>query len=293
MPKHNPAPWFHSLTDDPKDCRNVVPLDGFHATPVHAAIPSIAQDLTSVRTTPAFSWISPNNCSDAHDATCKGDNLTGDPNNHQGGLFAADVFLEKYIPMIMQSPAFQQDGMIQVIFDEAFPPYKMYGNSIADADLPADDALGTDSKTGQSVQAEANTAQSVVACCNELPGPNTTQPGDQAFNHDTTPGGGITGAVFISRFITPGSVSDQPYNHYSWLRSTEDLFGIHSGGLDGKGHLAFAGMDGLRPFGPDVYSNASGRALRAAPSGSSIYPATASITEAPPAKIVRQSVPVG
>ena len=183
--------------------------------------------------------------------------------------------------------------MIQVIFDEAFPPYKMYGNSIADADLPADDALGTDSKTGQSVQAEANTAQSVVACCNELPGPNTTQPGDQAFNQDTTPGGGITGAVFISRFITPGSVSDQPYNHYSWPRSTEDLFGIHSGGLDGKGHLAFAGMDGLRPFGPDVYSNASGRALRAAPSGSSIYPATASITEAPQAKIVRQSVPVG
>ncbi len=99
--------------------------------------------------------------------------------------------------------------------------------------------------------------------------------------------------MFISRFIRPGSISDQPYNHYSWLRSMEDLFGIHSGGLDGKGHLAFAGMDGLRPFGPDIYNNASGRALRAAPSGSSIYPATASIDEAPQAKIVRQSVPVG
>jgi hypothetical protein len=72
------------------------------------------------------------------------------------------VFLEKYIPMIMQSPAFQKDGMIQVIFDEAFPPYKMYGNSIADADFAADDAFGTDGKTGQPVQAEANTAQSVV-----------------------------------------------------------------------------------------------------------------------------------
>ena len=94
------------------------------------------------------------------------------------------------------------------------------------------------------MQAEANTAQSVVACCNELPGPNTTQPGDQAFNQDTTPGGGITGAVFISRFITPGSVSDQPYNHYSWLRSMEDLFGITTGGTDGKGHLGYAGGDG-------------------------------------------------
>ena len=49
VPKHNPAPWFHSLTDDPKDCRNVVPLDGFHATPGHAAIPSIAQDQQYVR----------------------------------------------------------------------------------------------------------------------------------------------------------------------------------------------------------------------------------------------------
>ncbi|MEP6651612.1 MAG: alkaline phosphatase family protein, partial [Lapillicoccus sp.] len=245
VPKHNPAPWFHSLTDDAKDCKNVVPLDGFAATPGHAAIPSITQDLRSVRTTPAFSWISPNNCSDAHDATCKGDNLTGDPNNHQGGLFAADVFLKKYIPMIMQSPAFQKDGMIQVIFDEAFPPYKMYGNSIADLNYAGDAALGTDSADGNSVQAEANTAQSVVACCNELPGPNTTQPGDQAFNQDTTPGRGITGAVVISRFVKPGSISDQPYNHYSWLRSTEDIFGITKGGLDGKGHLGFAGMDGL------------------------------------------------
>jgi hypothetical protein len=292
VPKHNPAPWFRSLIDDPKDCANVVPLDGFQATAGHPAIPSIARDLKSVRTTPAMSWISPNNCSDAHDATCKGDNLTGDPNNHQGGLFAADVFLKKYIPMIMQSPAFQKDGMIQVIFDEAFPPYKMYGNSIADLNYAGDAALGTDSATGQPVQAEANTAQSVVACCNELPGPNTTQPGDLAFNQDTTPGGGITGAVVISRFVRPGSVSDQPYNHYSWLRSMEDLFGIHNGGLDGQGHLAYAGADGLRPFGPDVYNNASGRALRPSASGSSVYPATASITETPLARVTRQSVPV-
>jgi len=290
--KHNPAAWFHSVIDSPADCANVVPLDGYAATAGHAAIPSLADDLKSEKTTPAFSWITPNNCSDAHDATCKGDNLSGDPNNHQGGLYAADLFLKKWIPAIMGSAAFQKDGEIQILFDEAFPPYKMYGNSIADQQYAADSKFGTDSGTGASAQAEADTAQSVVACCGELPGPNTTQPGFQAFNQDTTPGGGVTGAVLISRFITPGSVSAQPYNHYSWLRTIEDTFGIHRGGIDGDGHLAYAGTDGLRPFGPDVYNNAAGRALKPSPSGSSLYPATASINELPQPKIVTKSVPV-
>jgi hypothetical protein len=267
VPKHNPAAWFHALTDDPAECAKVVPLNGLPAVTGHAAVSSLAQDLANENTTPRMSWISPNNCSDAHDATCKGDNLSGDPNNHQGGLYAADLFLEKVVPQIMASPAFQDDGLIQVIFDEAFPPYKMYGNSVADftGDTPA--ALNT----------PADTAQSVVACCNELPGPNTAQPGDQAFGQDTTPGGGITGAVFISRYIRPGSVTDQPYNHYSWLRSTEDLFGVTSGGTDGRGHLGFAGADGLRAFGPDVFNNPGGHATPPAPSGTIIYPATAMI----------------
>jgi hypothetical protein len=127
-----------------------------------------------------------------------------------------------------------------------------------------------------------------VACCNELPGPNTTQPGDQAFGQDTTPGGGITGAVFISRYIKPGSVSAQPYNHYSWLRSMEDLFGVKRGGTDGKGHLGYAAADGLRPFGGDVYNNPSGRALPAADSGSITYPAVAGVTD-----VGRPVIPAG
>jgi len=271
VPKHNPAAWFHAVIDHPADCAQVVPLNGLPATPTHAAVTGLAQDLTSEATTPRFSWISPNNCSDAHDSTCQGDNLSGDPNNHQGGLYAADLFLQRIVPEIMKSPAFQHDGMIQIIFDEAFPPYKMYGNSIADltSDTPA--ALNT----------PTDTAQSVIACCNELPGPNTTQPGFQAFGQDTTPGGGITGAVFISRFIRPGSVTDQPYNHYSWLRSMEDLYGIATGGSDGHGHLGYAGADGLRSFGPDVYNNPNGTALPPAASGAVIYPATANSTDVP------------
>ena len=50
-----------------------------------------------------------------------------------------------------------------------------------------------------------------------------------------------------------------PYNHYSLLRTVEDLFGITAGGSDGKGHLGFAGASDLSAFGPDVFSTCSTR----------------------------------
>jgi hypothetical protein len=79
-----------------------------------------------------------------------------------------------------------------------------------------------------------------TACCHEPTGPNTAKPG---FNG---PGGGRIGAVLLSPFIAPGTVSDVPYNHYSMLRSVEDIFELP--------HLGYAGMHGLRPFGKDVYT---------------------------------------
>ena len=45
---------------------------------------------------------------------------------------------------------------------------------------------------------------------------------------DPTPGGGDTGSVLISPYITPGTVSTTYYNHYSWLRTMEDLFNVSS-----------------------------------------------------------------
>jgi hypothetical protein len=85
---------------------------------------------------------------------------------------------------------------------------------------------------------------------------------------DATPGGGISGSVLISPYIKPGSVSTTNYNHYSWLRTMEDIFAVStgtdrthltagtvSGGLDNMGHLGFAAQAGLRPFGTDVFNN--------------------------------------
>ena len=73
---------------------------------------------------------------------------------------------------------------------------------------------------------------------------------------DATPGGGDTGSVLISPYITPGSVSTVDYNHYSWLRTMEDLFEVRktSPGLDKKGHIGYAAQPGLAPFGPDVFT---------------------------------------
>jgi hypothetical protein len=87
-------------------------------------------------------------------------------------------------------------------------------------------------------EAEPQSDQS--ACCGEVPGPNSAMPGIGG------PGGGRTGTVLVSPFVQPGSVNDTPYNHYSFLRSMEDIFGLE--------HLGFAAAAGLKAFGDDVYS---------------------------------------
>jgi phosphatidylinositol-3-phosphatase len=78
------------------------------------------------------------------------------------------------------------------------------------------------------------------ACCNEQPLPGGPKPGKYG------PGGGRIGTVLLSPLIRPGTVSDQPYNHYSLLRSIEDAFGLK--------HLGYAGANGLRPFGKDIFT---------------------------------------
>jgi hypothetical protein len=60
------------------------------------------------------------------------------------------------------------------------------------------------------------------------------------------PGGGRIGAVLVSPLIKPGTVSKTPYNHYSLLRSIEDIFGLD--------YLGYAGQAGLKPFGADIFT---------------------------------------
>jgi hypothetical protein len=451
--KHDPVPWFESLTGQQNADGSVTPplnepanggtnCDSNHVVNLDSPTNGLVADLAH-NTVPAFSWITPDNCSDAHDAVCKGNNLSGafnadgtpnyetgtsyaydpetvPPVNYTGGLYASDLFLEYYIPLIEQSKAFRDGGLIDVTFDEAFAPFTYTGNSFNNANayaptasdqpnytssLESDTAaenlfgrnvhfeptgpnstLGTNAQGDQLYPGPGNNAfidrppactqttptlvpsdcvpgivrggagsppgartdkvtgsaasnvisdNSIVAddTGREVTGTNippnsfvggvsdtgpqfpTTNTGsstigsfqlvDQAGNPvnptgpvtsitlsaegdpsdlapgqtpdplfnatDPTPGGGDTGSVLISPYIRPGTVSTVYYNHYSWLRTMEDLFrvskghdwaplaaGTVSGGLDGQGHLGYAAQPGLRPFGPDVFNNPQG-----------------------------------
>ena len=96
---------------------------------------------------------------------------------------------------------------------------------------------------------EAAVNDDASACCGEQPGPNSPLPGIYGM------GGGRTGALVVGRCVAGGKRDATPYNHYSLLRSLEDLFGIRTGGSDGKGHLGYAGASGLASFGPDLFSS--------------------------------------
>jgi len=454
--KHFPFPWFSSLTGAisaqgattaalTKPVQGGTDCDRNHIANLDSATNGLVNDLKSEKTTPAFNWITPNNCSDAHDAVCKGNNLSGafdregrpsyrsglldpeltTPTNSTGGLYASDLFLRYYIPLIEKSAAFTDGGLIDITFDEGTPAFTYSGNSFNNAnaygptatDKPdassgiAADVAG-ENINGKNVGTEPTGVNSTLrtnssgdqlypgpgnnafidrppVCTQTTPAlvPATCVPGivgggsapgvrsdralasaastyaldsaiaandtgrqvtdstdatgaggaspipantfvgsvsntgpqkaasatgsvtggsfqfvDQAGNpvtptgavtqltlsaegvpghlragetadpmydaRDATPGGGDTGSVLISPFIRPGTVSKVFYNHYSWLRTMEDIFGVStgddktklpagtvSGGVDGLGHLGFAAQKGLTPFGPDVFTD--------------------------------------
>jgi len=124
-----------------------------------------------------------------------------------GGLTAIDQFLRRWVPLIEAASAFLADGMLVITFDES-------------------DGAGADGSS---------------ACCGEkrLPGARFP-PGFSG------PGGGRVGAIVLSKFVKPGTVSAVSYNHYSLLRTVEALFGLP--------YLGYAAEKGLQVFGADVFS---------------------------------------
>src|SRR5580704_17826569 len=182
--RHNPFVYFHSIIDGPSCAASDVPLT------------QLPIDLKHYATTPNYVFITPNLCHDGHDSPC----VDGEP----GGLVSADAFLQKWVPQILGSPAYQRDGLLLILFDEA-----EFSGSSADS----------------------------TACCNELPGPNSPLPGIAG------PGGGRVGAVVLSKFVRRGTVVSTPYNHYSMLRTIEGLFGLAYLGFAGQSGLNEFGVD--------------------------------------------------
>jgi hypothetical protein len=200
--RHNPFVYFHSIIDSPACATHVVNLS------------ALQNDLATVQSTPNFVFITPNLCHDGHDAPCK--------NGEPGGLVSADTYLKELVPQILQSPAYQQDGLLVVTFDEGEVSETPNGQGGF-----IDRAIG-------------------ASCCEQQPGPNfgpfpqTIRDGEYLEIFDSF-GGDRTGAVLLSPFLDAGRVSTTPFNHYSLLKSLEDVFGIDQ-------HLGYAAQAGLVGF---------------------------------------------
>jgi hypothetical protein len=134
------------------------------------------------------------------------------------------------VPLITESPAFKKDGLLVINFDEG----------------------------GFQIQSSPNGALLLHApgasCCGQLAGPNLGKfPSTQkitptiALSYDSF-GGDNTGAVVISPFVKPGTISrSASYNHYSLLKTIEDIFHL--------GHLGYAAQPSVVSFGADVFTN--------------------------------------
>lgn len=82
--KHEPAITFQSISSDPQRCARIVGFSSFQAD----AAP--------------FQLVIPHLCHDMHDC----------------GVSDGDAWLRSFIPRITDSPAFQQDGLLVITFDE-------------------------------------------------------------------------------------------------------------------------------------------------------------------------------
>jgi hypothetical protein len=211
--RHDPFMYFHSIIDRPFCRQDVVRLR------------RLRTDLRSIATTPNFSFITPNLCDDGHNAPCS--------DGRPGGLKSINVFLQKWIPLIMNSPAYKKDGLIVINFDEGG------GGKIV--------------RSGKNIEVTVPGA----SCCGQQEGPNlgrkypvvdtSMRHGYRIVHRTLSFGGDRTGALLLSKFIRPGTVSNVPYNHYSLLKSVEEIFGIHH-------YLGYAGQKGLAAFGPDIFT---------------------------------------
>jgi hypothetical protein len=87
--RHNPFIYYDNIRLNPARCNNIVPFTQF------------AQDLAT-NMLPNYVWITPDICNDLHDCA----------------LDVGDAWLQTWVPQILASPAWQQSGVLFIIFDE-------------------------------------------------------------------------------------------------------------------------------------------------------------------------------
>ena len=167
-------------------------------------------DLTTAAKTPALSYIVPDACHDGGELPC----VEGGP----VGPLETEPFLQEVIPAIEASPAYKEGGLIAITSAQA-------------------------RQTGPTPD--------LSSCCIAPVYPN--QPPEAAPAEPVsgpvkpTGGGGRVGLLLLSPFVAPGSVDESGYyNHFSLLRSIEELFELEP--------LGYAGEEALTPFDSSVYN---------------------------------------
>ncbi|HEY2201640.1 MAG TPA: alkaline phosphatase family protein, partial [Solirubrobacteraceae bacterium] len=166
----------------------------------------LSTDLKNPKKTPTFSYIVPSLCDDGSPTPCA--------SGKTAGVASADAFLKKVVPEIEASQAYKNGGLLAVTVDQA----------------PA---------TG--VEADSS------SCCGQPRFPSLPAAAPLPGGGQLPPSGsGQVGALLLSPFVKAGSVNQNPYNHFSLLRTIEDLFGLK--------HLGYAGATGVGSFNSEVFS---------------------------------------
>ncbi len=177
------------------------------------SLDQLATDLKDPKDTPSFSYIVPNACHDGSDTPCAPD--------QPAGLLAAEGFLKTVVPEITASAAYEEEGgLIAITFDQA-------------------------SRTAPEPD--------ISSCCATPEYPNLPAPPAPASTEPpaTGPvkpigGGGQVGMLLISPYLAPGTVEEDAYfNHFSFLRSVEELFGLEL--------LGYAAEPALTGFEPSLF----------------------------------------
>src|SRR6185437_15190806 len=106
------------------------------------------------------------------------------------GPAATEPFLRDVVPEILGSRAYRHGGLLVITADQA----------------PSAGELADSS-----------------SCCRQPVFPNVPDAARAGLAPD---GGGQVGALLLSPFIKPGTTSLEPANHFSLLRTVEDLFGL-------------------------------------------------------------------
>jgi hypothetical protein len=178
-----------------------------------AGLDQLATDLKDPKSTPSFSYIVPNACHDGSDTPCAPE--------QPAGLGASQGFLETVVPEITASPAYQSEGgLIAITFDQA-----------------------------PQTSPEPDTS----SCCATPEYPNLPPPPAPASTEPpaTGPvkpsgGGGQVGMLLLSPYLAPGTVEEASYyNHFSFLRSVEELFELEP--------LGYAAEPALTGFEPSLF----------------------------------------